>query len=230
MADHSDISNQLVGLPPGELVYVGYNTEVPVSITCFDFESDTLQTYTSEQLPDLVERIKSGAKLWLHVTGLHNTDLIKNIGEAAGLSAMILEDVVNAEHTAKFDFDEQAAIFITKVLLPSDNEDKYDFDEDHFVTVVRDNLIISYQESEHTVIAPVYRRVMVSNSRIRTRNVDYLAYALIDTVADSHLEQVRMVRDDIEALEEEFMDNPDTDIQKQIHRMRSGISELRKAI
>jgi magnesium transporter len=228
MSDEKTKARERIGLPPGSLVYTGRYSEVSIQIIAFAFETGEIQHYNTENLNQLIERISAGEKIWVHIIGLHDTDLVGEIGLAAGLSELILEDILNAEHTANFDFDENAAIAITKQIVK--NEEKEEFDEIHFSVTFTANQVFSFQEDDVPLLDPIFRRLKVENSRLRKKGVDYLAYALLDTLADSHLEHVRSMRDRIEDLEEMFQDNPDADIQKRIHEMRQSISELRKVI
>jgi magnesium transporter len=221
-------SESRVGLPPGSLIYIGDNTDVPIHLSVYLFETGERREYQLEQIDEVTQLIRQGKKIWVHLSGLHDPSIIAEFGKAAELPELILEDILNTEHPPSFDFYEQTAICLTKILHGNAEEDNYL--EDHFSVVIKANLLFSFQETNRSIFEPIYRRLKNPTSRLRQRNVDYLGYALLDTVADSLLENVRKIRDQIEELEDEFYNDPDQDMQNQIHSMRGSLSELRKVI
>lgn len=228
MDEPDNLTSSLIGLPPGSLLYIGDNTSVPVSLTCFYFETGNLTSHAPDETDELLEELKRGRRLWIHMTGLHNASLVARLGQAAGYSTLHLEDTLNSDHSPKFDFDETGAIILIKTLLPETEGDGYV--EDHFCVLFNNSSVLSFQESEHRIINPIYQRMKIADSRIRRHGNDYLAYALLDTVADSLVENVRIMRDDIEELDDEFQDVPSDEVQNRIHAMRGGLSELRKGV
>lgn len=228
MSKHKKETAKWVGLPPGSLIYTGHRTDVPIRVTAYLYESGEILLFSKDTIPELLKLLAEKKKIWVHIEGLHDTELVGLIGEAAGLSNLILEDVLNAEHSPNYDFDDTSAIAITKEIAW--DADAEEFVESHLCVAFNHHLVISFQEESSEVLKPIFHRLSVANSRMRQRGVDYMAYALLDTIADSHLQHTRTMRDNIEDLEDEFLKNPENDIQAEIHSLRSKISDLRKVV
>ncbi|HBA08785.1 MAG TPA: magnesium and cobalt transport protein CorA, partial [Methylotenera mobilis] len=96
------------GLPPGSLVYVGRGDEdvaslaVPkLTLMSYDESGMQEQAITLDVLAGL--NADASKKLWLNIHGIHDVELIKQIGLAFNLHPLVLEDILNTEQRPKLD-------------------------------------------------------------------------------------------------------------------------------
>lgn len=63
--------------------------------------------------------------------------------------------------------------------------------------IIGKNFVISLQENSGSILAPVHNRLQNANGRIRKRQADYLAYALIDVIVDHYFIALEQLSDAI---------------------------------
>ena len=78
--------------------------------------------------------------------------------------------------------------------------------------------------------APVRARLRNESTPIRTRGADYLTYALIDAVVDSHFPVLEALGARIEALEDAVVLNPAPDQIEAIHALRHELRTIRASV
>jgi magnesium transporter len=89
---------------------------------------------------------------------------------------------------------------------------------------------MSFQERPGDVFDPVRERLRHAKGRIRSRGVDYLAYALIDAVVDSYFSVLERIGDEIEALEVAALTDHGPETTRAIHELRRETLVIRRAV
>ncbi len=99
------------GLPPGTLVHIGeiFQEETTVYLSTFTPDEYHRRKTNPVEIP---EQLKTGGVCWYEVYGLHQVDVISDLGQALEISPMILEDVLNTGHRPKIDIRDKH-IFMT---------------------------------------------------------------------------------------------------------------------
>jgi magnesium transporter len=81
----------------------------PSKLTLMSYDATGLQekTITAAELAtlnlDINNNTDAPKKLWLNVHGIHDVELIKQIGQVFGLHPLVLEDILNTEQRPKLD-------------------------------------------------------------------------------------------------------------------------------
>jgi magnesium transporter len=217
-----------IGLPPGTLVHIGEKSARDFRINVIDYGHDqfvekqmsTLEECISFDDPDLIS--------WVDVEGLHEVDLIQQLGECQGFNPLMLEDIVNTDQRPKLeDFDEYLYI-VLKMLNESGNDG---IAVEQVSLVVGTNFVISFQEGlDGDPFGPVRERLRGGKGKIRAMGADYLAYALIDAVVDGYFGVLERVGERIEDLEEEVVMTPEPETVRRIHHLKREMIVLRKAL
>ncbi|MFW5768068.1 MAG: CorA family divalent cation transporter, partial [Bacteroidota bacterium] len=107
------------GTVPGSLVFLGEQKESRVQITSMVYNQEALlQDDTKEKAADLPDIPDTNDILWLNVVGLHDTDIIREIGNKYKLHPLLLEDILNTDQRPKHeDFDDALLIIMKKLML-----------------------------------------------------------------------------------------------------------------
>jgi len=218
-------------MPPGSLVYIG-NTEASQSnkprISKMVYTADTLEecVLTEQDLANFVP--DPSKKLWLNIHGVHDTNLIKKIGEHFDLHPLVLEDILNTEQRPKVDeFD--GYLFLETRHFHYDVE-AMSATSEQISLVLGENFLITFQERSTGAFEPVRERMRASKAQIRTLGVDYLAYALLDSIVDRYFSVLEGVSEASENLEQQILSRPsNTDLQN-IHQLKHVSVELRRAV
>jgi magnesium transporter len=163
--------------------------------------------------------------LWLHVQGLPTPEQLKALGVAFGLHPLALEDVFNQEGRAKFEtYDAQQFV----VLNHMRHDEESGFISDQVSFFLGKNYLISIDESDKDAFEPVRQRIS-GKGMFRTRGADYLLYALMDVVIDSGFPLLEELGDELEALEDEVLENPSREARNKIHYAKRELVQMRRA-
>ncbi len=216
------------GLAPGSLVFIGKQKLEKSSLKIIRYDKEYLEEIdvaTVEEIPAL-----KGARpiSWLNIYGIHDTELIKRIGEIYDLHPLALEDILNTGQRPKTDeFDN--CRFIAMKMLQYDEEEQQ-VNAEQLSLVLGKDFLITFQECPGDVFEPVRERIRKAKGRIRLSGNDYLAYALMDTVIDNYIYIVERIGEQIEDLEEQILENPQQETLHQINVFKREISFLGKVI
>jgi len=221
------------GLPPGTLVYVGRGDddlsrlEKP-KLTLISFNTQFFEetVITPDALATL--KPKPNHKLWLNVHGIHDADLIKQIGQCFDLHPLVLEDILNTEQRPKIDeYDhylvlETRCFYYDKAALAVSSE--------QISLVLGRDFILTFQERSTGAFTPVRERLRSEYSPMRGLGVDYLAYSLLDSIVDKYFQVLEQMDDDSEALEDALLAKPSIAQLHNIHQLKRVTIELRRVV
>jgi magnesium transporter len=227
-----------VGLPPGTPVYVGdadvskltkpkiskivYNTAE--LIEC-ELNQETLATF---KIDEFVSTKKTAKKLWLNVHGVHDAALIKQIGELFKLHPLVVEDILNTEQRPKIDEYEDYIFLETRVFYYE--KGGWSTSSEQISMVLGHNFLLTFQERSTGAFEPVRQRLRTNHAHTRSQGVDYLAYALLDSVVDGYFKVLEDVSNDSEDLEDRLLSRPSNTELRNIHQLKHVTIELRRAV
>lgn len=141
---------------------------------------------------------------------------------------LTLEDILNTGQRPKSEDFEDYVYFVLKMLYyDPENED---IRSEQISLVLGPHCMISFQELEGDVFTPVRERIRKGKGRIRKRDCDYLAYALIDAIVDHYFIILEKIGEKTEKLEEELLDDPDPKTLQEIHGMKRELIYMRKQV
>jgi magnesium transporter len=220
-----------IGLPPGALVYVGdadtKHLEKP-TVSEMVYDAGEMQ---ERQLTDveLTSYQHDGTrKIWINVHGVHDAKLIKQVGDLFQLHPLVIEDILNTQQRPKIDeFDEY--IFLETRLFYYHKETMSTSSE-QISLVLGHNFLLTFQERSTGAFEPVRQRLRATRAPIRDLGIDYLAYALLDSVVDRYFSVLEEVGEASEALEESLLTNPTNSELHSIHQLKRSSIELRRAV
>ena len=172
--------------------------------------------------------VNAGKKLWLNIHGVHDVDLIKQIGAIFKLHPLVIEDILNTEQRPKVDeFDDY--IFLETRNFYYDKE-TMSASSEQISLVLGHNFLLTFQERSTGAFEPIRERLRASRAHIRELGVDYLAYCVLDSVVDRYFNVLEDVGEDSEALENLLLTKPSNDELHSIHQLKHVSIELRRAV
>lgn len=216
-----------IGQAPGTLVYTGKKNEIKVALEVFSYDENTIEEKAGSSLIDVISIKDNQKNNWLNIDGLHNIELIHEIGEMFKLNPLMLEDILHVEQRPKMeDFGEY--IFFT-IKMFHDNPDG-SIEYEHVSFVLGENFVISFQEKPKDVFDLIRDRLRNSYGKIRQKESDYLFYRFIDTIIDNYFLVMDRIAEKIESLEDEVMENPSTKTLQKLQVVRKELIYLRRSI
>jgi len=212
------------GTPPGTLTR--HSTSDTTHIRLFEY-GDKSFSETPSPTPQQCQDVQQNTLVdWLDVTGVNDPTAIRELGETFGLHPLALEDILNSGQRPKIDFHEQHAFLILN--LPHLIDD--DIVLEQVSLFVGNGHLLSFCSGDGAAFEPVRQRLRQGFGRIRTRSVEYLLYTLVDVVIDSAFPLLEDIGEQIEALEDRVLENPDKAILNTLHQLKRDLLLLRRAL
>ena len=213
-----------VGASPGTLVADPNAAKTALTLTLISPES--YEIIEDAGIEDVRQQRGKWPTMWVDCIGLGNIELIAEIGAVFDLHPLALEDTVNVGQRPKVDlFEDHAFVVVSMIDDPGSN--RYE----QIATFFGEDFVITFQERKGDPFDAVRKRIHFSQpNRIRTRNADYLAYALIDAVIDSYFPIVDGVGDRIDRIEDEMLDATAKQQVRELHELRRNAIALKRAL
>jgi magnesium transporter len=216
------------GLPAGTLVHLGEQKIQHAAISLIEYGPDGLTETHFANLAACQACTPTGPKLWLNVHGLHEPEVMQEIGRRFNLHPLVLEDILNTDQRPKIE-DYGDYLFLVARFFNYDaatltaNSEQVSF-------VIGANFVLSFQERPTGSFDPVREWLRQDKGRIRQFGVDYLAYALLDTLVDRYFVVLEQIGERSEELEEALIVKPDAALLSTLHQLKRETLTLRRAI
>ena len=217
-----------VGLPPGTFVHVGAKKMEEVLVTIMDYDEKAYEFKEVDKVEDVFAYRDNTNVSWINIYGLHEPDVLENIGIHFGIHQLILEDIANTTHRPKIEVFDDLIFIVLKMIW---------FDEEHGGLEVEQvsliygkNFVLCFQERKGDIFQAIRERIKTNQTRIRKSGADYLIYRIMDVLVDNYFSVLEKLGDQIEILDEEVINNPDQKTIQKIYVLKRQLIFLRKAI
>jgi len=216
------------GLPPGTIVHVGEKRRERVKLSVINYDGVNFQEKEVDNVEEAFALRNKSSVTWLNIDGVHQPEIIEQVGKNFGMHPLVLEDIANTGQRPKMeDFDEY--IFVVLRMLRFDEKENETKTEQISVVLGRD-FVVSFQEMEGDVFDAIRERLRNNKGRIRKLGADYLAYSLIDAVVDNYFMILENLGETIEDIEDKLVTNPTSETLRTIHDLKREMVFLRKSV
>jgi magnesium transporter len=221
--------SEKAGLAPGSLVHVGEPKAAKPKITAMVYDSSQLLEEELETIGDAFPLCKAPSVTWINVDGIHQVDVVEELGERLGLHPLVLEDILNPEQRPKM---EDLGDYLYMVLKMLDWDDaRHEMTTEQMSVLVGANYVVSLQEEPGgDVLDPIRLRIRGGKGRMREEGPDYLAYTILDGVVDRYFGVLESLGEKVEDLEGELVTNPGRDALQKLHHLKREMIYMRKAV
>jgi len=220
--------SQKAGLPPGTLIHIGERKTEKPRIRIIDYNEEQVEEKEAKTIEECFPFKDKPTVTWINIDGIHQVDIIEKLGSYFGLHPLLLEDILNTEQRPKMEDFGDYIFFVLKMLYLGDN--KEEMEAEQVSLILGSNFVISFQEREGDVFAPVRDRIRKHKGRIRKAGSDYLAYALLDAIVDNYFLILENVGEKIEDTEQRLAIKPDPETLMSIRELKKEMIFLRKSI
>lgn len=217
---------------PNNFEYTGAYTTQPVAMQLFIYNEDgykensvispekAIQQCNDSQNPNDVK--------WLNVHGLHDVELIKQLGKSMQLENFIIGDILNTSRRTRIEELGDILFFSVKSVLPEEEQDVVNTEQISFV--LRDNLILSFQEKKSDYFSHIRERIRLGTGIVRKKGTDYLLYLMLDAIMENFFITIEKYEDRIEMLTVEAKNNYKADIIAKVEKLRENLNYLKRSI
>ncbi len=217
-----------IGQAPGELIFIGEQKVEESTISLIDYDHEKLSEKTLHEIKEGLPYKETNTVTWLNINGLHDTDLIRQIGSGFDLHALVTEDIVNTGQRPKMEDYDDYLFFGIKMMHY--DEEKQEIQSEQLSIILGKTFLLTFQERPGDVFEPVRNRIRKHKGRIRKVGIDYLAYALLDTIIDNYFIIIERLGEQIEDIEEQILRNPTQEVLARINNYKREMNYLRKQL
>ncbi|MBM0743034.1 magnesium/cobalt transporter CorA [Phormidium sp. CLA17] len=166
---------------------------------------------------------------WVDVKGFGNEDIMQRLGKVFKLHPLVLEDVVNVPQRPKVEEHSEQLLIIARMVTLRDDEESFESEQVSFI-LGRHYLLTVQEEPRYDSFGPIRERIRTGKGSIRCNGVDYLTYALLDSIIDGFFPVLEIYGEQLEELEDEVVANPNRQTLQKIHDLKRDLLTLRRAI
>jgi magnesium transporter len=228
MHRHIKKSSKKAGLSPGTLVHVGKEATAKVKIRVMNYDAERVEEKQLNSVKEILPYIKNRTVAWIDVDGVHNLDVIDDIGKYLDVHPLTMEDIANTNQRPKIENFGDHIFIVVKMLSYDENLDQIDVEQ--VSILLGQHFVISFQERETDIFNSVRERIRKGGGRLRSMGPDYLAYALLDVIVDNYFIIIEKIADRIESLETQIIANPETKTLGIIHNLKRELIFFRKSV
>jgi magnesium transporter len=216
------------GSSPGTLVHTGEKKMEQVRIRVIDYDEGELREDEVDDIREVWPARDSDSITWINVDGLHDVDLVRDVGEHFGLHPLVVEDIVHVGQRPK---EEEYEGYLCLVLpMLGWDEATGSVRDEQLSLILGPKWVLTFQERVGDSFEPVRERLRSAKGRIRSRGPDYLTYALVDAVVDRYYEVLEGVGELTEVLELEVLDHPTAASMNKLHHLKRELVALRRSV
>lgn len=219
-------------LKPDFFTYTGVHTTEPVSMQLFVYDDSGYEEYKDVTLErvrkELEDPLQQTDVKWLNIHGLHDTELIRKLGEVLEIDNFIIGDVLNVNKRAKMEELNDTLFFSIKSILPGVDYDHVRIEQISFL--LRDNVLISFQEKKSDFFTHIRERIKTHSGLVRKKKDDYLLYLLLEAVMENFYITLEHDESCMEDLLMEAKVSAKPDVLERIEKSRDNLQFLKRAI
>ena len=221
-------SSSKVGLPPGSIIYVGEQKIEKVKITLTEYDEKNVEICEINSVEEIDPYTDTPQVTWVNVSGLHDTELIKQIGEKFSIHPLVLEDILNTETRPKIEITDSYIFIAMKMLVYNKSEDQVDTEQVSFI--LGNSFVFSFLEKSDGVFKPIRDRITEQFGRVRKQPSDYLFYSLIDVVVDQYYLVLEQIEQNIELLDDEVITDGNRSHIEKIYSLKNKLLITRRSL
>ena len=217
---------------PNFYEYTGIHTADSVEMQLFVYNDAGYEEYKKVSIDRIQKEITDENQVddvkWLNVHGLHDVELIKQVGEMLHIEPFVVSDILNVSRRSKMEELDHILFFSIKSILPNDSNDQVHVEQISFV--LKDNLLVSFQEKKSDFFTHIRERIKTHSGIVRKKRNDYLLYLLLDSVMENFYVTIEFYEDVIESLLIESKMSADPRVLVQIEKNREDLNFLKRSI
>ena len=218
------------GAPPGTMVPGESQRVEKVRIEVVEYGPDGFHERRVERCSDVLPLKDPPIITWVNIEGLHDVQLVQELGERLSIHPLVLEDIVSVGQRPKME-EHPGYVFLVLPML-SIEPGTHNVKDEQLSILFGPHYAFTFQEhaGDGDPFDPVRDRIHQAGSRIRTFGSDYLAYALVDSIVDHYFVILESLGIAAEQMEMEVFQQPKKDTMHRLHALKREMLVARRAV
>ena len=219
---------ETIGLSPDDFQLTGKKKCDSTKLSLIDYDSGMFKEQEVKNTGEVLGFDKTKTTSWFNIDGLHQEKIIQEITTGFELDPLILSAVLNTYARPKIHKYDNCIYISVKMLHYDEKQDHVS--SENLVLIVKENILLSFQERGSDVFEPIRDQLIKNKKRIRASGTDYLTYAILDIVFDNYLYVISKVGEKIENIDNEVINNPTNSVLDKIKKYKSDMLYIMKSI
>ena len=216
------------GSIPGTIEYIGQPREDKVKIEVLEFDELTTNETIFSSVNEMKAFLEHPGIKWFQVTGVHNSDILNEIGNLFKIISLDLEDIANTTQRPRIEEREDYIFMVFKV-IQLDAESR-EVNIEQVSIILGSNYVITFHETTPEIFESLQTRILSGLGRVRKMKSDYLIFAVSDIIIDQYFTLIESIGEMIEETEEELIASPDQSSQEAIYKLKRRLGYVKKSI
>jgi magnesium transporter len=212
------------GTAPGTLEYTGDKTNLPISISVYEYDSLDCKIKTLQDLQNY--QAEANKINWLDIDGLHDTKLIGKLEELFKIHPLVLEDCVNTHQYPKVDEYDDYIFLVLKMISLNGKI----LASEQVSLILGPNFVITLQDGNKDVFDPIRERLSTGKGKVRKASPDYLFYLLVDSIIDHYFIAIDHFDERVEFLDKKIINDLSRVEFAELQHMKRKLLGLRRSI
>lgn len=192
------------------------------------YNEGTFNELESDNMKQLLQAFDLQSVNWLNIDGVHDLQIVEQIAQHFGLSPLQTESIANTDQRPKMlEHNNVMAIFLK--MLRFDLE-MVKVSSDQITFILGSHFLITFQENVANLFDPIRERIRTSSGKLRGSGPDYLAYRIMDSIADDYLLCLGELGELVEQNEAFILLRSNPTLVEQLYRYKTELNYIRKAV
>lgn len=217
---------------PNYYEYTGEHTTEPVSMQLFIFNEEGYEEYKNVSLERITKECtderQEGDVKWLNIHGLHDVELIKNIGTFFSIEPVVIGDILNVSRRTRIEEFGDVLFFSVKSILPEQLDGELKTEQVSFL--LKGDVIVSFQEKKSDYFGHIRERIRTGNGIVRKRKNDYLLYLMLDAIMENFFITTEKYEIQIDKLSKDTEVARQTDFIKSVEQTKENLYFLKRSV
>lgn len=222
---HDELKGK-VGLSPGTVVHTGADRSEEVKIFITEFFDGQIREFMADCIEDCIPPFEEGATKWVHVMGVHDVEIVKQICDYYDVHPLVVEDIPSVGQRPKIEVMPKG---VYTVLRAYDNIGN-DYQSEQVSIVFGDRYVLSFQETSRDIFDPIHMRIRQPGDRTRQGHSDYLVYGMLDLIVDEYFVILEYIGDILENLEDDLIEAGSAEMLTEIYKLKRLLLSFRRNI
>lgn len=202
------------------LNYSGDYTDEPIVIDVYHYDQDSC----IHQVYDTIEAIEiNHDHTWINITGLHDISVLRGIEKRFKINRLSLEDIVQVSTHSKIEKYTHYTFSIFKMLYL-----RKKIVHEHIAIIKLDHVIISFQETKGDIFDAL-RAKLETDFMLKTNDMDYLYYKMVDALVDQYFEILPVVNGILDDLEDDVLDEKESSLEA-LYKVRKELLLIKNSV
>lgn len=216
---------------PNTFEYTGVHSADKVEMQLFEYNEAAYREFTDIRPGDIesiIDNYPSDKILWFNIHGLHDTEMIRQLGEILNVENYIIGEILNTSRRSRVEELEDVVFFSVKSILNESDSEIVRVEQISFL--LKGNLLVSFQEKKSDFYAHIRERIRTNSGTVRKRGSDYLMYLMLEATMENFFISIENVEARIEKLIIKAKSNDAPEVLEEIEKSREELHFLKRCI